>query len=406
MSDPTSFAQRACPVCLQTDGRHVFRQQFARLSEGSLMEGYDITLCNRCGAAFADHIPGQPVFDKYYADMSKYEHGDRDGRVSNEDLDICKKTADHLAPFIGESESIADIGCATGALLAEFKRRGFNNVTGFDPSHACCVAARKLYDIEVREAVISKLGNETQRFDIVMMTGVLEHLCDVEFSLRSVTGLLKPGGRIFISVPDASCYHKWFSAPFQFFSMEHINFFSPGSLANLMLRMGFENLLTQRVPRYLGPKAVEPVVMSLFKMKTVPDLPEKLKFDNETGTALEAYIAASQAVENHLTSTINLIAETKTPIYVWGAGTHTLRLLDNGGLAKANILAFIDSNRNYQGKSWNGISIIPPSDVHNLEAPILISSHVAELEIKKLIVEKLKLPNRIITLYENAPLSI
>jgi len=99
------------------------------------------------------------------------------------------------------------------------------------------------------------------------------------------------------------------------------------------------------------------------------------------------------------------LAETQVPLLVWGAGTHTLRLLESSPLASANIVGIVDSNRNYHGKSVNGIPIVEPSEWHDHVATILISSHVAEEEIKRVITEELRWPNPVICLYDTAPLS-
>lgn len=370
-----------------------------------MLDGYNVMVCAKCGAGYADGVPCQDVFDKYYATMSKYEHGDRGGAVSPMDIQINRKAADLVVPFLRASDAIADIGCATGALLAEFKRRGFEAVIGFDPSPACCATARRLYDIEVRPATICQLGQVAERFDVVMLTGVLEHLCDVEESLGVLIALLKPEGRVFIAMPDASHYPKWFSAPYQFFSMEHVNFFGPQSLSNLMARHGFSTTLIERVPRFLGLNAVEPVIMGLFDRNPAVDTPNAFAFDRETGEGLRAYIKASRNVDERVSAVIGGLAETQVPLLVWGAGTHTLRLLESSPLASANIVGIVDSNRNYHGKSVNGIPIVEPSEWHDHVATILISSHVAEEEIKRVITEELRWPNPVICLYDTAPLS-
>jgi len=58
---------------------------------------------------------------------------------------------------------------------------------------------------------------------------------------------------------------------------------------------------------------------------------------------------------------------------VWGAGTHTLRLLETSMLAQANILAFIDSNVRYHGKRLRGIEILSPEQAFTPDATVLIS---------------------------------
>jgi FlaA1/EpsC-like NDP-sugar epimerase len=87
---------------------------------------------------------------------------------------------------------------------------------------------------------------------------------------------------------------------------------------------------------------------------------------------------------------------------VWGAGTHTLRLLETSKLGRAHIVAFIDSNPRYQGKQLRGIPIVTPREFQSADATILISSQVAESEIKAQIRNQLGWTHPTICFYENA----
>ena len=365
------------------------------------MNGYDLAVCRSCGAGFADNIPPQIVFDRYYAAMSKYERSENGGELSEGSSKFFAEIADAIVPFVKKSESIADIGCATGGLLAEFKRRGFDNLQGMDPSEVCCSFAKRLFDINVIPMTISRLNEVAERFDAVMLTGVLEHLQDVEKSLNLLTTLLKPGGRLFIVVPDASRYQDCFSAPFQFFSMEHVNYFAPTSLSNLMLRHGLQTMSIQRTVGYLGPNSVEPVLIGVFKQNETNTNLVGPKSDIETEPALRSYIKKSRLLEAQIASLVDECVKSQCPLLVWGAGTHTLRLLETGNLAKANILAFLDCNPNYQGKLLNGVSIIAPNQWDDPATTILISSQVAESEIKNYILHILQWKNPIICFYSD-----
>ena len=180
MSD---FPARNCPVCLNNDNQHLFKQEFANYSEGGLMHEYEIVICLVCGAAYACGIPSQSVFDRYYEKMSKYEHSYRSGDVSDVDRLRFSQIVDLVMPYLKKNSRIVDIGCATAALLAEFKRRGFDNLKGYDPSESCSEAARRLYGIDVKVSNISTLSEQRENADLVLMTGVLEHLRDVEQSI-------------------------------------------------------------------------------------------------------------------------------------------------------------------------------------------------------------------------------
>ncbi len=367
------------------------------------MEGYDVAICETCGGGFADGIPGQEIFDRYYRDMSKYAQPQTAGRINATDAERFRQIVDLVSPHLPLGQHLADIGCATGGLLAEFQRRGYQNLTGFDPSLDCAETARSLYGIQVKQATIKNLHEITDRFDAVILTGVLEHLADVDASLESLVHLLRPEGHLYFEVPDASSYDQWFSAPFQFFSMEHVNFFSPKSLSNLLARHGFECVFVERVKRFLGPTAVEPAVAGLFRRT---EKKVAISRDDETGPALRRYIEISRQMESRIHGIVDGLVERQVPLAVWGTGTHTLRLLKTSTLPKANIVAFLDSNPAYQGQQLNGVPILSPDQFKCSDAAVLISSHVAEREICEQIREVRRWPNEVIRLYENAPMGL
>src|SRR5689334_11708594 len=76
---------RPCPVCLSASKRVLFHQRFAVVEDATPVGGYDVAVCERCGCGYADGIPDQAAFDRYYRDMSKYEYGQRGGAESDYD---------------------------------------------------------------------------------------------------------------------------------------------------------------------------------------------------------------------------------------------------------------------------------------------------------------------------------
>jgi len=361
--------------------------------------GYDLVVCAECGMAYADGIPAREVFDIYYAQMSKYEQSQRSGELSSTDKERFAEVADMLAPHLRQSSRIVDVGCATGGLLAELQRRGFHHLLGLDPSPACAAVAKRLYGIEVRTMTLHELTALQERFDVVVLTGVFEHLPELDESITSLQKILQPDGLLYLEVPDASSYHQCFSAPYQFLSMEHVNFFSPASLRNLLARRGFDCVFARRVNRHLGPHSIEPAVAALFSPTGKGASAQR---DLETEPGLLKYLASSRCLEEEIQQKIARLAESQVPLAVWGAGTHTLRLLETSKLASARIVAFIDSNPRYQGKQLRGIPILTPPQFQSADATILISSQVAESEIKDQIRNQLGWTHPIICFYENS----
>jgi hypothetical protein len=150
------WPHRRCEVCQSIQPRLLFAQRFVPLSEGSLLTGYDVVVCQQCGFCYADHLAGQEAFDAYYRDMSKYEQPVGPSRPSQYDLDRFQATVKRIGQFLPDRNAhIFEIGCATGLLLSQLKSAGYRNVTGLDPSPACSRAAEQLYGIKVHCGALS-----------------------------------------------------------------------------------------------------------------------------------------------------------------------------------------------------------------------------------------------------------
>ena len=390
---------RACPVCGGSARTRIFRQQFAEVEAVTVVKGYDVVVCRECGAGFADDIPDQSAFDRYYRDLSKYEYHQRDGAESDFDRRRLAIIADIVAPFIpGPDARILDVGCATGRLLALLREKGFANVHGLDPSPSCAAAAQRLYGIPVRTTTLSHLHETGETFDVVILVGVLEHINDLDTALREVHDVLSPHGIVYVEVPDAHTFADWPNAPFQDFSTEHINFFSSVSLGNLMARHGFVTRFSEQNAREQSYRTTMSNVSAVFQRQA--GAPATITFDPDTESGLRRYVESCRSVEDRVNGRIAELAERGRAVIVWGVGTHTGRLMETSRLRDANIVAFVESNVRYQGRTLHGVPIIAPEALREHPEPVLISSRVFQHEIAQQIREELGLVNEIITLYE------
>jgi SAM-dependent methyltransferase len=390
--------RRGCPICGADDRRVVFRQDFATVEQATPVSGYDVAICNRCGGAYADGIPDQAAFDRYYREMSKYEYAQRDGAESEYDRRRLELIASIVAPHIPFSAArVLDVGCASGRLLVSIRDRGFPNVFGLDPSPACAATAQRLYAIDVRTMTLGEMAQSGGRFDVVIMVGVLEHLCDLDGAFEHLRRVLTDGGLLYVEVPDVTAFADWPNAPYQDFSTEHINFFSPLSLANLMRRHGFTRTFLERNHRDQSYKTVMSNISAVFRKGAVPKQAE-VEFDRDSTAGLDRYLAQCAKDDARLRGIIDELTDSGRAIVVWGVGTHTTRLMATSRLARANIAAFIESNARYQGKTLNGRPILAPSALKERSEPVLISSRVFQKEIADQI-RALGCSNELITLY-------
>jgi SAM-dependent methyltransferase len=394
-----TYPSRACPVCGGEDRSVVFRQDFAAVDAATPVTGYDVVVCGGCGAAYADGIPTQDAFDQYYRDMSKYEYAQRGGEESQYDRRRLELIAGIIAPRIrSPAARVLDVGCASGRLLANIRDLGFPNVVGLDPSPACAAAAARLYGIDVRTMTLAEIAASGEQVDVVIMVGVLEHLQDLDRAFAQLRQLITPGGLLYIEVPDVTAFADWPNAPFQDFSTEHINFFSPVSIRNLMRRHGFSQVFLEQNHRIQSFRTVMSNISAFFRKE--PRAAEALEFDSSSAAGLERYVSDCIEADRTLRRRIDEVVDAKRPILVWGVGTHTSRLMATSRLADAEIVAFIESNARYHGKSLHGRPIVAPEILRNREEPVLVSSRVFQNEIADQIRNDLKCPNELILLYD------
>jgi SAM-dependent methyltransferase len=390
---------RTCPVCGTADPRPLFRQEFST-TDAAPFSGYDVVVCRRCGCGYADGIPGQEVFDRYYRAMSKYEYHQRDGAESDYDRRRLELTASTIGEQVSAREAhILDIGCATGRLLADLRGLGFSNVLGLDPSPSCAAAARRLYDIDVRTMTLGELAQTGETFDVAIMVGVLEHLRDLEAAFRNLHALIRMGGLLYVDVPDATTFAEWPNAPYQDFSTEHINFFAPVSLDNLMAVHGFNGVFLEQNYREQSYATVMSNISAIYRRESTSPLRE-IVFDGDTSAGLQRYIDQCGDEAERLRACIDALADSARPIVVWGVGTHTSRLMATSRLADANIVAFIESNARYHGKTLHGRPILPPEALRARQEAVLISSRVFQYEIAQQIREHLGCSNELLLLYK------
>lgn len=153
-------------------------------------------LCRACGLVFSDPMKG--------ADSRLYR-----GAEANVDYWTWKfEISWHHRRFLEEKElkgkTLLDIGCGAGEFLVEARKAGCD-VYGVDFVAEKTEVAKKRFGLE---NVFCASAFETAKtfngksFDYVTFFEVLEHLEDPAAFIRQVRVLLKPGGRIALSVPN------------------------------------------------------------------------------------------------------------------------------------------------------------------------------------------------------------
>ena len=395
--DRPDLSPRPCPVCGSNTKELLYRQRFAQFAAGSIGDGYDVVACTDCGMCFASGLPEPERFSQYYADSSKYDLGADGAQLSPSDVQryadqaafVAANVTDRLAPAL-------DVGTAAGGFLVSLREAGFARPLGVDPSPDAVRVARETFGLDVVVGGLEAAGSWNVKFGLVSYVAVLEHVLDPRAEARAVTRLLQRGGYIFVSVPDAGSFKHHSGAPFQEFSVEHINFFTRRSLANAMGAEGYSLVAEHVVVVPFGTDGRGPALEAIYRWDASP-LP--LETDEVGRADILTYVRRCEDKETSLKERIAQIASSGERIYVWGTGTHTLHLLETSRLGDCRIEAFIDSNPHYAGAELVGRRVLKPSELSLVDAPILVSSAVSQSGIAAAARERFGVDVPLILLY-------
>lgn len=115
---------------------------------------------------------------------------------------------------------VLDIGCGPGVMTAEILARGWQ-WTGIDVAPKMVETALERFGSDPRVKVmvggVESIPAETGRFDAVVAMGLVEYLADDVLVIREMARVLKPGGRLLVSLPNwwspVRMWDRWIIRP-------------------------------------------------------------------------------------------------------------------------------------------------------------------------------------------------
>jgi SAM-dependent methyltransferase len=130
-----------------------------------------------------------------YAEHNRLERGAGFVFAGSERIELFRR---HVG---GPGRRVLDLGCRDGALTQAYAKG--NQVVGVDADREALAQAEKL-GIETRWADLDRpLPFEDESFDVVVAGELLEHLRDPRHVVEDALRVLRPGGTLVGSVPNA-----------------------------------------------------------------------------------------------------------------------------------------------------------------------------------------------------------
>jgi 2-polyprenyl-3-methyl-5-hydroxy-6-metoxy-1,4-benzoquinol methylase len=230
---------KECPIC-SSEKLTCFMESF---DYSVSKEAFIIDECLDCNFLFTNPRPNEEDMGSYYISENYISHTDNKIGLFNFLYQTVRKYAikskTRLLTKTTKTKRHLDIGCGTGEFLYSCVNQGIE-CYGIEPSKIAREKAKQNYGLNVTENTdLSQF--ETNTFDSVSMWHVLEHLYDLNSTIKKISNIIAKNGRIIIAVPnhgsfDAKLYKKWWAAwdlPI------HLNHFSASNIEMLLKHYDF-----------------------------------------------------------------------------------------------------------------------------------------------------------------------
>ena len=211
--------------------------------------GFDYWRCSSCGLVATSPIPSAEKIEDYY--RQTFQDGNyallmqnplQYEKVYAEFVDVLR----NILTIEGrrfKGIDILDIGCFTGDMLVLLKQEGAN-VSGLElQKEAVEIANRKLPGCIYQADVFGDKFPQVQ-FDIITLTGVIEHVIDPMKLLYRIFAQLKPGGIFLMQTPNSGSFLAKLMGKYwpPYTPIQHIYIFTINSLHQSLNNVGFARI--------------------------------------------------------------------------------------------------------------------------------------------------------------------
>ncbi len=245
--------QYRCKLCASNNYEIVYEGHASKESSSKnysitdleVKPSFQIAKCRHCNLIFAlDDQDGQAITSSYI-DMESdelYVQEERGRRLA----------AAHLLKTIQNYKKrgrLLDIGCATGFLVDEASKLGYD-AQGLEPSHWAAKYAQNKLGLKVAQGSIMDVEFPYNHFDVIVMTDVIEHFADPLDVLIRIRKILKPSGILCVTTPDIDSFlSKFLKAKWWGIKKAHLIYFSKNSMMKMLDRAGFRMVRVGPHPR-------------------------------------------------------------------------------------------------------------------------------------------------------------
>lgn len=205
---------KSCPICLNQSTALKFKLK------------YDIYQCSKCGLEFC---PDASFNHDFVSDLDEQR---RKKALKNLRIENFSRIIAAMKPLLPKIHSGLEVGCGYGWFLESCKE---NNIycSGIEPETQFNTIYNK-GGFSVRNGFFPQILGEDEHFDFVIFNDVLEHIHDLQPSMKKNYSVLNKDGLLVINLPRQEGLFYFFSKIAYYFGFKDLlnrmwqfNFHSP-----------------------------------------------------------------------------------------------------------------------------------------------------------------------------------
>lgn len=264
-----------CTIC-SSSHTHVYKGNVTSVYSD---DTYNLIKCTRCENIFTSPLPTMEQLNyiynaRYFYDVHFLIQGEKEYRA--------KKLAKYIFTITGANK-ILEVGSMFGHLLEELKTRHIQ-CTGVEINKTAFEYCTKKNLAVINSTLEEFLKNNTEQYDVVIMSHALEHILNPKEQLKTLKNVLNKNGKLIVVVPNSlSLTAKLFGKFWGYWQVPvHINHFNRYSIRYLLENVGYEII-------YIRTKGAD----SLLFLSTISNILNlksgKLKLDNFKNNIIKLY---------------------------------------------------------------------------------------------------------------------
>jgi 2-polyprenyl-3-methyl-5-hydroxy-6-metoxy-1,4-benzoquinol methylase len=224
----------SCPACGNSD-----------YNIAEKCPGFVMLFCKVCGLCFADPMRGGA--DNFYKEHLVYRSTDN-VTIKQHCTSAQKLSNRRLLAMLSQGGRVLDIGCGYGAFVYFAVQQGFD-AYGIDFNDEHIRAGRSSLGLGERLlvgdiATFHPNKQHLQRFDLVTLFEVIEHIEKPKEMIQNVRLLLSEGGLLALSCPNEGRWQPT-GRLFVDYPPHHLTRWRPETLQGFLEKEGFEHVITE-----------------------------------------------------------------------------------------------------------------------------------------------------------------